>query len=188
MHALMLVAVLAVSGCATIAAGGPDRVPVWTDPAGADVLVDHVIVGQTPTMVTLDRHHTAVGIRIEMPGFAPIEIVRTRRYNGWFWVNLSMAGIGIFGFIVDILTSDVYAFDDSAIRVSLTQSTLSVRGYRPLGREPAPPSARRGPGIPGRVLRRCPPGTGLPPHDGVATPWCADASDRVPPRIPSRSE
>lgn len=118
MRPLALALLLAFTGCATIMAGGPDHIPVSTNPPGATVFVDNVPVGQTPVMVALDRQHNSGLIRIEMPGFVPVAIVRGKNINGWFWANLCIGGL--IGIVVDIVTGDVKAFDDGPIAIGLT--------------------------------------------------------------------
>ena len=80
----ILFALLSTTACATIVAGGPDRIPVASNPPGAAVIVDGVQVGVTPTEVTLDRTRGGGNIRIEMAGFAPVVIQRSKQINGWF--------------------------------------------------------------------------------------------------------
>lgn len=130
-----------LGGCATIMAGGPDRIPISTNPPGATVFVDNVPVGTTPTVVTLNRETSSGMIRIEMAGFAPITVVRGKSINGWFWANLCLGGV--IGIVVDIVTGDIKAFDDAPIAVGMT----------PAGGAPPPPP----PGYPP------PPPAGYPP-------------------------
>jgi len=82
MRSVAVVLLLAFSGCATIMAGGPDRVPVSTNPPGATVFVDDIPAGQTPVMITLDRQHSRGVIRIELPGFEPVTVVRSKDIQG----------------------------------------------------------------------------------------------------------
>src|SRR5512147_1151061 len=115
MRPLVLILLLAFTGCATIMAGGPDRIPVSTNPPGATVFVDNIPAGQTPLMITLDRQHSSGVIRIELAGFAPVTLVRTTSINGWFWANLCIGGL--IGIVVDVVTGDIKAFDDAPIAI-----------------------------------------------------------------------
>ena len=120
-----------VSGCATIMAGGPDHVPVSTNPPGATVFVDNMPVGTTPMMVTLNRETSSGMIRLEMAGFQPVTVVRAKGINGWFWANLCTGGV--IGIVVDLVTGDIKSFDDTPIAVGLTP------GYGPAGQPGYPP-------------------------------------------------
>src|SRR5215510_11551864 len=123
------VLVFAVAGCATIMAGGPDRVPVATNPPGATVFVDNVPVGTTPMIATLDRKRGVGLIRVEMPGFAPAVVVRTQRINGWFWPNIVLTGM--IGIVVDLLTGNIKSFDDKPISLGLVPVTGNRRSDPP---------------------------------------------------------
>ena len=148
----VLASVLAIavtaSGCATIFAGGPDHVPVSTNPPGATVFVDNVPVGTTPMMVTLNRDHSGGVIRIEMAGFAPVTVVRAKDIQGWFWVNVCL--LSLLGVIVDVATGDFKAFDDTPIAIGLTPAY--------------------GPGAPAPYPPQPPPGYPLAPQPGYPPP------------------
>jgi len=138
MRVATLLLVTALSGCATIMAGGPDHIPVNTNPPGAAVYVDNMLVGQTPMVVTLNREHSAGVIRLEAPGYAPLTVVRGKNINGWFWVNICTTGL--VGIVIDLVTGDVKAFDDTAINVGMTP------GYGPPPPGGMPPGPPPGPG------------------------------------------
>jgi hypothetical protein len=114
------VAALAIAamlgGCATIFAGGPDTIPINTNPAGAYVYVNGQVVGQTPMTLVLDRDRGNADIRIYYPGFEPVQMFRYKSLNGWFLVNLLVWP----GFIVDLIASNWQRFDDMPILIGLT--------------------------------------------------------------------
>ena len=113
---LALAAFVASSGCATIIAGGPDEIPIRTNPPGAYVYVDGQVVGQTPMIVTLDRKRSLGDIRIYYPGFMPVQVRRDKSFNVWTLGNFF---IGIFPIVVDFITGDWEAFDDDEIALGL---------------------------------------------------------------------
>lgn len=110
-----LVALTALSGCATMMAGGPDRVPVSSNPSKALVYVDNAHVGQTPMMVTLDRAKPKAEIRLEQPGFAPVIITREKVTNGWIFGNILIGGL--IGIIIDTVNNNASKFEDTPIAV-----------------------------------------------------------------------
>lgn len=115
--AALVVATSVATGCATIVAGGPDQIPITTNPPGAYVYVDGHIVGQTPMIVTLDRTRNIGDIRIYYPGFVPVAIRRDKTLNAWVFGNFFLA---IFPVIVDIVTGNWERFDDEGIAIGLT--------------------------------------------------------------------
>ncbi|HET7500665.1 MAG TPA: PEGA domain-containing protein [Kofleriaceae bacterium] len=137
---------VASSGCATIFAGGPDRVPVSSNPPGATVFVDNVPVGQTPMMITLDRQRSQGVIRLELAGFAPITVVRAKGINGWFWASVCLTGL--VGIVVDLITGDVKSFDDAPIAIGLTPGMGPAPGPPPPGYPPQPGYPPPPPGYP----------------------------------------
>lgn len=116
----VLGAIAASTGCATIMAGGPDKVPVTSAPSGATVYVDNQPVGRTPTMIVLDRERSQGHIRVAAAGYEPAILVRSKQINGWFWANLCFGGV--IGIVVDLVTGDVKRFDDTGIHVNLAPS------------------------------------------------------------------
>lgn len=117
---LMMSAVIAValSGCATLMAGGPDTIMVQSNPPGAQVFVDDQLVGQTPMAVTLNRDTSRGLIRIQTDGFDPVVVQRSKVINGWFWANFCFGSI--IGIAIDAVTGDIKRFDDTPISVGLT--------------------------------------------------------------------
>src|SRR5437016_2871537 len=88
------------SGCASMMAGGPDHVPIATNPPGARVFVDDVYAGTTPGIVTLDREHSSGRIVVAAPGYYPALIVLDKHVNGWFWGNI--VSFGWLGMLIDV--------------------------------------------------------------------------------------
>lgn len=115
---LSVVLAVALSGCATLFAGGPDTVMVQSNPPGARVFVDDQLVGQTPMAVTLDRGVSRGLIRVEADGYQPVIVQRSKVINGWFWANLCLGGV--IGMVIDAVTGDIKRFDDTPISVGLT--------------------------------------------------------------------
>jgi hypothetical protein len=154
---VMMVWLVLLPGCATLFAGGPDHVPISTNPPGATVFIDNIPVGQTPLMVALDRQHSSGSIRIELPGFQPVMLLRSKSINGWFWVSICLGGI--VGIVVDLVTGNVQAFDDAPIAIGLTPAY-----GQPVPAEYPPPAAAP-PGYP-----PTPPPAGYPPAPPAPPP------------------
>lgn len=113
---VLLTAILS-SGCATLFAGGPDRFPVYTNPPGASVYVNGQLVGQTPTVVTLNRDRGGQ-IQIYLPGFQPVVMMREKGINGWFFANILWV-YAVLPVIIDLVTGNWQHFDDEPIAIGL---------------------------------------------------------------------
>lgn len=121
-----------LAGCATLISGGPDEIPITTNPPGAYVYVDGQVVGQTPLVVTLDRKRSVGDIRIYYPGFMPVAMQRYKHFNLWTIGNFF---IGMFPIIIDFITGDWQAYDDDPIAIGLQPGQAAP----PYGMQPQMP-------------------------------------------------
>jgi hypothetical protein len=71
---LPLVSVLLSPGCATLTRRSTQRIPVTSSPTGATVSVNGVEQGVTPMDLRLARKDKGQVIRIEYPGYNPLEV------------------------------------------------------------------------------------------------------------------
>ena len=72
--------IAAAAGCATMANGTTQRIPVTSEPAGAQVFVDGRPAGSTPVQVTVSRRG-GHEIRVKKAGYGPIVHRLQRREN-----------------------------------------------------------------------------------------------------------
>ncbi len=110
-------ALVALTGCATLFGGGPDNVPIASDPTGATIKVNGAFVGKTPMVLGLDRGSPAF-IEISADGYAPKAFAIEKGINGWFWLNILWVEL-VVPVVVDLLDGDWHAFDDTPILVHL---------------------------------------------------------------------
>jgi len=79
---LALTGVLLSPGCATLIRSREQIIPVTSSPAGAAIIVDGVRKGVTPLEIRLARKQKGQVIRIESPGYRPVEIRPRRTISG----------------------------------------------------------------------------------------------------------
>ena len=103
------------SGCATLFAPGPDRVPVASNPSGARVQLDSIDVGVTPTVVVMDRKNNLGMVRIEAPGYQPAAVQRAKVFNSIAILNC----LGLLPWVVDLASGNHQKFDTTPINVNL---------------------------------------------------------------------
>lgn len=113
---LPLVSVLLVPGCATLTRKTTQRIPVTSVPAGATVSVNGVEQGVTPLMIWPDRKWKGQVIRIEAPGYNPVEIKLKRNLSegpvlGNFFVG-AMSGV-VPGTIIGLWLLDIDKWTDA---------------------------------------------------------------------------
>jgi hypothetical protein len=90
---LALASVLLSPGCATLTRSRQQRVFVTSAPLGAAVTVNGVEKGVTPLMMKLDRRLRHPVIRIESPGYNPVEIRPIRRPSGTHFFSNILVGL-----------------------------------------------------------------------------------------------
>jgi len=124
LKATLLIFVLAgASGCATIVKGSHQKVPIASDPPGADVLVDGSLVGQTPLNVEMKRKHDHL-VTIQKTGFRPMSVAVVKDVGGAVWGNI-LAG-GLIGWGVDASTGAQYNLTPKTIAVTLELTTATA--------------------------------------------------------------
>lgn len=115
----LAMAALALAGCASLLAPGPDRVPVYSDPPGAFVKLDGVQVGRTPCILPVDHRSEGVFV-IELEGYRPVTVDRDKVCNGLTALNLlgGFVTMPLF-FGIDALTGNLGKYSTEPIRVHL---------------------------------------------------------------------
>jgi hypothetical protein len=78
---LTLTSLLLYPGCATLTRKKSQRIPVTSSPVGAAVIVNGVQRGVTPLEIRLTRKEKSQVIRIESPGYNPVEIRPKRKMS-----------------------------------------------------------------------------------------------------------
>lgn len=113
---LALIALFLLSGCATVIKGTTQTIPVSSDPAGADVIVNNVLTGTTPTEIELKRKRDHL-ITIEKDGYAAASVPVLKSVGGAVWGNI-LAG-GLIGWGVDATSGAQYNLNPETVFVRL---------------------------------------------------------------------
>ena len=105
--AALAVLLLTAPACATIVQGEHQSVPIDSDPSGATVLVDGIEMGETPTILSLERgeDHTVV---LQRDGYREVTLRLDRDFDFVPTVVGNLFSWGIFGFAVDYVTGAAY--------------------------------------------------------------------------------
>jgi hypothetical protein len=103
---ITLVGVLSAPGCASITRRSTQKIPVTSSPAGAAVIVNGVRKGETPLEIRLPRNKKGPVIRIDSPGYNPVEIrIRRKASGGYFVCNFILSLVpGLLPLVIDIHT------------------------------------------------------------------------------------
>lgn len=116
-RAIFLLIILGlVSGCATVVKGTTQSIPVNSDPAGAEVLVNNNVLGVTPTQIKLKRKEDHQ-VMIRKEGYASATVPVLKSVGGAVWGNV-LAG-GLIGWGVDATSGAQYNLSPETIYVTL---------------------------------------------------------------------
>jgi hypothetical protein len=105
---LAVSAVFVLSGCATLFSSGPERVTIQSTPAGANVVINGVVMGATPVELQLKPQDVKEAV-LQHPGFVdtPVELESSIEMQ---WVLLDF--FGLYPLAVDAITGAWLSFDD----------------------------------------------------------------------------
>jgi len=128
------------ASCATMVNSTTQRINISSDPPGAQVAVDNVPAGETPTTIELKRksQHT---VKIEKAGYLPQEETILQSTSGWLAGDI-IAG-GVIGLGVDAASGGMYNLTPDSISATLVKagaaSPEAAGPASPVGALPAGP-------------------------------------------------
>jgi len=125
------VAILAVAACATLVAcasivnGTTQDIGISSQPGGATVTVNGVVLGQTPLIADLKRKNEHF-VTIELEGFEPYELTITKSASGWVFGNILFGGL--IGLAVDAISGGLYKLSPESINAEMITATTEGEG------------------------------------------------------------
>lgn len=120
---LALMSTFLLAGCATLLSGSSDEIGFTSEPPGAEVVIDDVVVGETPTTVEVDRpglEDQQVTVRID--GFEPRTFELQKQFNGTAVLNIFFWP----GFIIDALAGPLFQYDKTAYSVEMESGRITL--------------------------------------------------------------
>jgi len=120
---LLASVLLLLSGCATLFSGTDDDITFDSEPQGADVLIDGIVVGTTPTTVVVDRpglEETDVTVQLE--GYDPLRFELDTEFNNTAILNIFFWP----GFVIDVLTGALFKYDKKSYTADLEEGTVTM--------------------------------------------------------------
>jgi hypothetical protein len=120
---LLLSLAITLTGCATMAHGTTQAIPIISTPSGARVTVDSVPIGVTPLLATVSRTSSHI-VSIAHDSLPPVRVVMNRSLSPWILGSLFLDGIPA---IVDFSNGAAYKFSVDTLHVVLTDATTVNR-------------------------------------------------------------
>lgn len=94
--ALLISSVFLFQNCVTLISGTSQKIPVTSSPSGAKIIVDGEETGHAPMVLKLKRKKKSHIIRVEKPGYNPVEIRITQKTSAELSM-LSILGNAVYG-------------------------------------------------------------------------------------------
>lgn len=116
-------ALLLLSGCATLFSGTEERITFYSEPSGASVIIDGIVVGTTPATVEVDRPGMEeMRVTVQLDGYDPRVFELDKEFNSASILNIFFWP----GFVVDALTGALFKYDKTTYTVDLDRGTVSL--------------------------------------------------------------
>jgi hypothetical protein len=127
---LTFASALLAPNCATITIKSTQRIPVTSTPVGATVIVNGVQQGVTPLEIRLARKEMGAVIRIEFPGYNPVEIRPIRKMSGGTIFGNFLLGVipGCYLSMAWALTHETSHHYETGIVMTWTLSAAAIGG------------------------------------------------------------
>ena len=159
---LCTVAVILLSGCATIFTGSSDTITFKSVPEGAKVEINGANIGRTPVTVPIKRNLTAPQVQVKLDGYETQYVMLQSSFN---WVAI----LDIFcwpTFIIDAATGSIMKYEILNYEVELEARRPSVQVAPVIQAPVATPAAPAAAPVTAPVA---PPAVQLPSTPAVST-------------------
>jgi hypothetical protein len=113
--ALMLIAALSFSSCATLFTGTKDTIRFNSTPSGATVYIDGVEQCKTPCTLLMKRSLNNTDVEFKLDGYETRIITLSKEFNVVSVLNLT----NLFGWAIDGVTGAVMQYDKKAYDITL---------------------------------------------------------------------
>ncbi|MDH5445640.1 MAG: PEGA domain-containing protein [Gammaproteobacteria bacterium] len=114
---LILLSALA-SGCASMFSGTEQKMKITSDPEGASIYADGLLVGKTPATIKLLKYEYKT-ITLKKPGYQDENIKLELDYDGINMLNLLNLQLGGIGFTVDASTGAMYEYEPGKFQINM---------------------------------------------------------------------
>jgi len=128
---LLLGSAVLLTGCATVAHGRFQQIPIASNPSGAAVTLDCgrgiVDAGITPAVVKMPRKAQFCLVTLTRDGYQPATITFGRHWSGWVWGNLLLGDWFLVGAAADLADGAFYTRAPQRAKVTLAVDERASR-------------------------------------------------------------
>ena len=128
---LLLGSAVLLTGCATVAHGRYQQIPISSNPEGAAVLLDcgrgAADAGVTPVVVKMPRKASYCLVTLTRDGYEPATVTFGRHWSGWVWTNLFLGDWFLAGAATDLADGAFYTRAPRKAKVTLAVDERASR-------------------------------------------------------------
>jgi len=125
---ISLIAIIILTGCATVFTGSTDKVSIYSYPEGAKVHIDGYYKGKTPCTINLERDYATKYARIEHPPYIDTIIKLNKSFNEIALLNLLTFGLDLGTFLfIDIITGNIIEYNPDIYSVNAVNYVDTTR-------------------------------------------------------------
>lgn len=114
--ATVLACTAILSGCSTIVNGRNQNITIDSNVKGAEVLINQVVVGQTPFVGQAPRGN-APQITVRKEGYESRTVIADTDFEPIFWGNLIIGGF--LGSTTDAASGSMYKYTPASLNIDL---------------------------------------------------------------------
>lgn len=118
--ALILLLSFFFTSCATIFKGGHGEVRFNSTPSGADVIVDQVNKGETPTSAQLSRKESHT-VTFKKDGYEDVTVKVEQKFDGATVILGNLVSWWLIGVVVDVASGAAYTLSPADIQGNLNE-------------------------------------------------------------------
>jgi len=111
---------LILASCATIFKGGHGEVRFNSSPSGADVLINQVNKGETPTTAQLSRKESHT-VTFKKEGYEDVTVRINRKFDGATTILGNIVSWALLGIVVDVASGAAYTLTPADVDANLNK-------------------------------------------------------------------
>ncbi|PAU94473.1 hypothetical protein CK503_06655 [Aliifodinibius salipaludis] len=118
--AYLLIFSFFLSSCATIFKGSNAEVRFNSSPSGAEVLVDEINKGETPTSAQLSRSESHI-VTFQKDGYEEVKVKVNRNFDGATTILGNLVSWWLLGVVVDVASGAAYTLSPADLQGNLNK-------------------------------------------------------------------
>lgn len=122
LQAVIVIATIFFSSCATIFTGTKDRITFNTNPPGARISINGIEQGVTPLTMKVNRSLNDTDVEFKLDGYETKVITLSKEFNVVSVINLG----NLIGWGIDALSGSVMKYDQRSYDITLDNQQTAV--------------------------------------------------------------